>query len=280
MLGAFKGVSEDQKFYLSDNKIHLVFDYTNPEFYIPSFAPYEVALGYDQVYEYLNLKAFLSDESTYSEEADKYMLVYGSQEAEEKEIDVPQGSSNVHYGVSLTYPPGVPEVIKTKAEELSVFDDEMGTQLKKEAASNSAYQYGYTNSVRVNRIGNYYNLIHSENYYKANYWGETAVGYVYNLDGEEVKLPDLFSSGSDYENVIKDCITEKLSYDFPDGNYGGKSLDEIYEGISFSLDTYGLQIKTQPIKFTMELGETDYESSVSIFIPYDEFGCDQMTIFN
>lgn len=280
MLGSFKGVAEDQKFYLSDNKIHLVFDYTNPEFYLTAFAPYEVAVGYDRIYEEMDLQAFLGNGGIYSEEEDKYILVYGSEEAEEAVLDVPQGSANVHYGMSCTYPEGAPDSVKKKAEELSVFNDELAGQLKSEAASNAAYQYGYTNTVRVNRIGNYYNLIHSESYYKANYWGESAAGYVYDMNGKEVKLSDIFKGGADHETVIKDYIAEKLSYDFPEGDYGGKTLDEIYDEVSFTLDTYGLQIKTQPIKFTMDLGETDYESSVSIFIPYDEFGCDQMTIFN
>jgi len=280
MVGAFKGVKEDQKFYLSDNKIHLVFDYTNPEFYMTAFAPYEVAVGYDRIYEHLNLAAYLSSGDLYSESEEKYLLVYGSDEAVEAQLDVPQGSANVHFGMSCTYPPDAPDNIKAEAEKLSVFNSDLASQLKSEAASNAAYQYGYTNTVRVNRIGNYYNLIHSESYYKANYWGESSTGYVYDLSGKEVKLSSLFKAGADHETVIKDFIAEKLSYDFPDGDYGGKTLDEIYDEITFSLDTYGLQIKTQPIKFTMDLGETDYESSLSIFIPYDEFGCDQMTIFN
>lgn len=281
MLSVFKGIDENQKFYLSDKGIHLVFDYTNPEFYFPAFAPYEVEIGFDEVYEALNLGVFdRSGESLYTDEEDKYILVYGNEKMAESDKEVPDGGANVHYGMNCTYPEGLPENVKEKAGELNVFDDEFAASLKKEAASAPAYQYGYTNDVRVNHIGNYYNLIHSVSYYKANYWGEDTESFVYDVNGNELEISDLFREGADYEKVIKNFIEEKLSYDFPDGNYGGYTLEEVYEGISFSLDNYGLQIRTQPIKFTMEYGETDYESSVSIFIPYEEFGCDQMTIFN
>lgn len=275
MLSMFKGVTEDQKFYLDENKIHVVLDYTNPEFYQPHFTPYEIDVGFDRLYEGLLLNRYAGSETD-----PKYLLVYGNGETRDVSSDVPEGSANLHYGLNCTYPEDMPESGKEKSAELAVFDAAFAEQLKSEAASNPGFQYGYTNTVRGNRIGNYYNLIHSVSYYKANYWGETVTGIVYDMDGNIVALKDLFQSGVDYEAIIKDSIAEQLSYDFPDGNYGGKTIDDIYGEISFTLDSYGLQIKTQPIPFKMELGETDYESSVSVFIPYEEFGCDQMTIFN
>ncbi|MDO4482645.1 MAG: hypothetical protein Q4C14_08020 [Bacillota bacterium] len=281
MLSAFKGIKDDQKFYLSDDGIHLVFDYTNPEFYLPAFVPYEINIGFDEAAEAVDLNAFdVSEESLFTDTEEKYLLVYGNEDRESSGKTAPEGKSNLHFSMHCTYPAGLPDAVKSKAEELDVFDDEFAAALKSEAASAPSYQYGLANDVSVNHIGKYYNVVHSVSYYRANFWGERVESFVYDTEGNPVEIADVFKEGADYESVIKKSIEEKLSKDFPDGNYEGYSLDEIYSGISFALDAYGMQIKTQPIKFTMESGGAEYESSASIFIPYEKFGCDQMTIFN
>lgn len=281
MLSAFKGINDNQKFYLSDRGIHLVFDYTNQEFYLPAFEPYEVRIGFDEAAEAVDMHAFEAGEgSLFTDTDERYLLVYGDEDRESSGKTAPEGSSNLHFSMHCTYPAGLPETVKAKADELDVFDDAFAASIKSEAASAPAYQYGLANDVSVNHIGKYYNVVHSVSYYRANFWREEVESFVYDMEGKELTIADLFKDGADYEAVIKNSIEEMLAKDFPDGSYGGYSLDEIYSGISFALDAYGMQIKTQPIKFTMESDGTEYESSASIFIPYEKFGCDQMTIFN
>lgn len=282
MLSAFKGIADNQKFYLTDSGINLVFDYTNSEFYSPSFEPLEIELSFKEAVNILDLNRYLEGKSTgelYLEEENKYLLVQGNEKKIESGKEAPQGGENLHFAMNCTYPTGIPQSIMIRISELDVFDESIAQPLRSKAASSPGQQYGYTNDVKVNHVGSYYNLIHSVSIYESSYWAESVEGFVYDMNGNEVELEDIFI-GDGYEAIIKECIEEKLSRDFPDGSYGGKGIDELYLGIGFTLDSYGLQIKTQPIKFKTESGERDYEASASIYIPYERFGCDQMTIFN
>ncbi len=281
MISMFKGMPDDQKFYINESGIVLLMDYTNPEIYMTKYDAFDIAVGYDVFSQQLNLDAFAqTDAKIYTDTEVRYMIPYSSGKSYEKLSEQLQPASNISLSTSFVYTDGIPEAAMLKGEELAGLDNELASALRSEAAAYPNTQYGYANNVNGKKLGNYYNIVQSVSCYRANYWWDTKSAYVYDENGDLMELADLFKAGCDYEGIIKTQISEMLAADFPDSNYGGSSIDEIYAGISFYIDSYGLQIQTQPIKFNADSADKEYESSVAVFIPYEKFGCDQMTIFN
>ncbi len=281
MISMFKGVPDDQKFYISESGIVLLMDYTNPEIYMTKYDAFEIAAAYDDFSQELNLDAFAATESSiYTDTQVRYMIPYSSGESHEKETQELQPASNISLTTSFVYMDGIPDAAMQKGDELAGLDNDLAAAISSEAAADPNNQYGYANNVNGKKLGNYYNIIQSVSCYRSNDWWNTKSAYVYDENGEIIELADLFKAGCDYEGIIKTQISEMLAADFPDGNYGGSSIDEVYAGISFYIDSYGLQIQTQPIKFNVDSDGREYESSVAVFVPYEKFGCDQMTIFN
>ena len=217
LISEFKGLREDQPFYLSDKgRLEIVLDFGNPEFYIES-GSFNVSLDISDVY--WAGKRFGGDRGLFEDNSSRYHLVYfnipGGIISNRDFSDIP-GRDQQHFYVSLqtTQYAGLTEkqnsFLALDFIDLEGRVKEMAGALEEFRATHNNYGEAFVGGYSsASRYGGFVNL--SAGYYSYIIAGDRDYGrpqenylacYRYGTD-EEVKLEELFKEGVDWKAVIK-----------------------------------------------------------------------------
>ena len=289
LVESFKGLSEDQKFTVYPYGIALIFDYRTPQFDTQCMASMFM-ISFSDLGDHIAVtERFYNDSET----------IFASMEPLTKSLAMKNYkndiSNNDYYQdglvniyLSWRYSSSLPEEIKTKLNQMCNADDtvirEMNQIFSKmsQIEINEKGQGSYEVMIYADRMGNYINISKHSNQYMFDYF-EQRMEY-HCFDGEthkELGLGDLFVEGYDYKPVVIEAIKKSINeYDGiyeeePTEKYTDQQAQEVFnriEGFNLSMDEIYIPI-THP-----EKGNSTYGLTVSI--PYKDFGCENMLIFN
>jgi hypothetical protein len=168
------------------------------------------------------------------------------------------------------------EVDKAKVSEVKQFFSNM-TEAEISQFGAGAYEI----MVFGNRMGNYINTSKYSNIYLPQSGEQVVECHCY--DGgtlKELKLADIFIEGYNYKPVVMEAIRKAIkNYD---GNYEGATgeqySDQQYEDVYSQITGFNLAADTVEIPIIHPVkGNQTY--GLSAYIPFKDFGCDNMIIF-
>lgn len=272
LASAFSGLEANQKYYLTESGISLVIDYLNPEFDV-LYYPAQIYLPFSLFDGKLAIdKRFAADtKEVYSEpEKIEYQFVYRDTQPgnEQASFSIYDQKENLDIYVNMLYPDLLPagimnRVTEAKADVNYTIANLESLPPRTDALEGEIMYFEYT--LIVNCKGPYFTLRESifthgleDNIFQIDY-------QTYTPEGFPVKLEDCFGENYDYRNAIYSAYLEQQ------GDYGfgqAVTLEQLFEKMSFNLETTGLE-------FVLS-GQEIY---LVYFIPYNEFGYENLTIF-
>lgn len=287
LVESFKGLSEDQKFVLFTYGISLIMDYNTPQFETRNMAMTPI-INFNDVNENLAITERYYDEKENifdSKEPPIKSLLQGFADQDMMGYDHSL-KGKVNFYTNWSYSSRLPQKIQDIIEEYKEVDqkeiDQMNREL--EGLPDSVFEeYGtsvYECHIYADSIGNYINVMrnifknmpdHYEQLVEYRCFDSTTL--------KELELKDIFMEGFDFKPVILESIKKTLSErDTNSGDinmYDEEDIESMYNNIKgFNLITDDIYIPT---------AELQYEGStytMSLYIPYANFGCENMTIFD
>ena len=303
LISEFKGVRDDQPFYLEDKGVlALVLDPGNQEFYIPQGSE---AVRVDMADVYAGGARFGGNKGLYEDNTDRYRLVSlpvpgGSILSSKQVSDYVDADPRWFSGnVSIQYYPGLSE---KQNDFLSMgFLDIQGV-LEKEAAELSEYRKSYPGSQKyvdisssASRTGSFLNLVASFNSY-TNYsvWSKSTEHHwmrcmAYGSD-EVLDISSIFKEGVDWKNVLKQAIINHRGETVGDPVSGldpqrfSDYVDDMLGRISgFNIGSVSLLLSydgsSAPEFFDDYERNSWYYNNLISNIAFDAIGCEYLNIF-
>jgi len=135
--------------------------------------------------------------------------------------------------------------------------------------------------VHGDSVGKFINVTGYSNIFLFDYYEQVLDFHCY--DGEtltELRLQDIFIEGYDYKPVVIQAIKRAINeYDGTyeeafDGKYSDRQIEDILgriKGFNLATDAVIIPI-VHPVKGNQTYG-------LSVYIPYKDFGCDNMNLF-
>ena len=284
----FKGLRENTKFYLSEDGITLLFDYEYPEFYLYQYYPVHYFISYFSFPEQIALKEkYQNEDNTLYQKIDPIskILVQSRdivQEAGWIGEDIPE---NVYlecrYDYAKTTPENVIDLIKSEA----YLDESERNRILEASQQDPEYYLGLSKQINCTQTGRYFSLMTNQYTYLPDYWMGYTTSRIFDLEGNPVDLDRLFIEDFDYQSIILKSLKEEME-NYQDMPYYEKdyvfpyTAEALYDTLTFSLSRDALYCYSESIEFDMGGGESDYQSDIFVRIPYTDFGCDNMTIFD
>jgi len=265
LVAPFKGISEDQKFYLFQGGLCLIFDDATPEFDIDLYAT-TLNIGFEELGDALAVTRRFSDREDYEKTSTIYekssppvyeFLPGWDQTPIREEELLTIGDANVYR--SMTLHEEIPVAAKQKARDLYQESLELGDWT-------SVEQYVWTT-----QVGGYTTVSRNISQYHENHWKNQVENACFDPVGKEIELADLFDSAYNYKKVIVSGL-EKALKDRPD--LSGIQPADLYEDLQFALNFSDISFTTAPI-----MGRDSSEAPVYFSISFEEFGCSNMQIF-
>ncbi len=285
---SFKGLSEDQKFAVYPYGIALVFDYRTPQFDTGSMAISPPFYFSDLGNNLAVMQRFYDDKKNIFTSVEPLVkaFVMKNVESDIAGNDYYQdGYLNIYQ--SWSYSSELPEKIRNKLDKMRELDQAKVRKIKElynamsEAEIKKSGAGAYEVMVYGDRVGKYINVTSYSNVFLSDYYEQVLDFHCY--DGEtrkELRLQDIFIEGYEYKSVVIRAIKKAVKdYDGTneealDGKYSDRQFEDILNQISgFNLSTDAVII---PIVHP-EKGNQTYGLSVSI--PYNDLGCDNLNLF-
>ena len=272
LIGPFKGLNRDQKFYLFQGGIALVFDYRTPEFET-YFYPLSHSIFFSELDDVVALTERFSTERS----------LYISEEPLVKEL--PQSRFNgypppvqervfgkVSVSTTVSYPLDLPDHIKSLIQSLS--EDYMPTVEELNQRTSSSDMWYINHYVNTRQVGAYLNIDRSRSISGSNnQWEVYNASYCFDEDYTQLSLSDLFAPGFDYGVAIREALAEAL---FQHGLSDHYSAEELYNDLHFGLGTSEVFFFTESIRFGDQ--QDGNIQSLHFQVPFAVFGCNNMTI--
>ncbi|MDR3242472.1 MAG: RsiV family protein [Clostridiales Family XIII bacterium] len=295
-VGPWKSVSPDQKFYFSSSSLYLVFDYDTPQFQVGAGNFSVIPLSFwdfaESIAVYDRLSAPESSNSLYTSGAAVKELIFADNSHFELS-SVSENSGRVSIKITSSIPPNMPQPLKDQISDMLRPDPDVIGRLnqKMEEFSEKDYPYAnYTISVSCGQTAKYYTL-RCRTYTDAgrDNSAEEEKFYTWNADTlREVKFPDLFIAGFDYESLLRDLIEKQIANNTPLYDHGaprtGESLaaekKRLVEGILAS----GVWLNNNSVVVLSPLTEQNgYTGSLYILFNFggaDGVDSDKLTLFS
>ncbi|KAB3530324.1 RsiV family protein [Alkaliphilus serpentinus] len=267
LVAPFKGITEDQKFYLNNSGLTLVFDYRNPEF-DNRFNATTIYIDFYEIKENLAITERFYNEGVNLFEKDqnnKEFLQGGPRDFfNESKFEV---FGNLELHSFMSYPNTLPENILEIIMELPSSYQGYIDELSKSEEKVFADQY-----ISVHQVAKYTNISTGfTSYQDDQYWGESQM-YCYDEDFNLLKIEDLFIEDFDYEGFIKERIQKEL-INFNISN--DISIDELYKGLQFKIEPSALVFITESFDWGQQRGR----QPIHVFIPFTDLDADDLRIF-
>lgn len=280
LVAPFKGITDNQRFYISDNDIHIIINENNPEFDFGFRCPV-ISVPFEDFNHIsaLTKRFFDKDNNIYKKQPYRKRFLQDAIPDDEKE-ETETTIDNISWHKCIY----INKVMQEKYKDIAVktCEDEENN------ISELARKYKCSNicfSFEANHIGSFLQIF---SIYELN-CRETIRSfnsYLFDKDGSKIELGDVFIKGFDYEKLIKDCIQKELInspfYQIPgiDGIYNNTTLnqmtdiDEHYNNLVFALNDTSIKFETKTYK---KINSSDIPLSFTIY--YEDIGYDNLAIF-
>lgn len=288
LVSPFQGLTGDQKFNIYPYGIGFLMDYETPQFDTRMMAM-TISLSFSEIGDTIavterfydeNTDLFLSDKAPVKSLSFKYQTqdVGGNDYYKDGNLNI---YTNWRFSSKLpeelqrlliSYTEVKPEEVQDIKKKLEAFSQE-------ELAQRG--EGSYENSVYADFIGEYVNVSHMIYTSIPNYFNSKLEYHCYGLSPlKELELEDLFLAGFEYKPLIVEAMKKSLLEQVRNsGISNAEEPDEAevlkyYNGISgFNLSPDSVVIPVYGLK------EEQMDYTMVLDIPYSEFGCDNMTIF-
>ncbi len=271
----FKGIDEDQDFFLFQGGLGLIFDQDDPEF-DTGMNPQMIRINF------ADLDGKVAVTERFYDESDESADLYESAEPPVKEFmqvwpgaDVFENKSetiglvNVFY--SYRYPESIPEEARDKVMELYVPDRDRIQEISALAAQ-SGEASSYEQYVWASVSGPYTTVVRSRSANVSARWESSTENYCYDADGRLLAIEDIFVPGYDFEAVVRKGLKDAIE------QYGREpdlSMDELYDSLTLSIGLSEISFMTVPAHFDEYSGYP-----VNFYLSFQDIGCDNLTLFD
>ncbi len=273
LVSPFKGISDNQKFFLYQGGLGIIIDYNNPEFDMNLY-PSTISISFEELDHVVAITERFYDVDSTLYESDsppvyEFLQAWGGNDFREQSNE---NEGNVNIYRTLSYNKGIPKPALEKAKELYVIDENKLEELQQltdptSESWNSLEQYVWTNVT-----GEYSTVTRNISIYYNGQWKSQNENYCYDAAGNEIALADLFVSGVDYKSIIMNGLEKTLS-EWP--TFLNQTGDQLYNELQFSLGLSEINFTTIPVEF-----DKFSESPINFSVTYEEIGCDNLTIFH
>ncbi len=273
LVAPFKGISDNQHFYLYQGGIGLILDENNPEFEFGLY-PATVNINFKELPDCIAItKRFYNEEqSLFTSKAPvvkEFMQGWSGNDV------VEEASSQIgHIMVfnSARYPKAIPAQAISKIKKLSVLDQTKIVELDAAFVDNGQGNSSFEQNVWATQAGPYTSVQRNTNYYyNSGSWESQTESFIFDAAGMEVGLKDLFVPGFDYKKPILNALTQSIAQMNLKSPY---TAEQLYEGAQYGLGVSEIYLYTKPVK-------TDVNSTTPIYglVLFKDLGSENMTIF-
>jgi hypothetical protein len=285
---SFKGLSEDQKFAVSPNGITFVFDYLTPQFETELSAVGPI-LNFREFGDTVaaTVRFYKEGESIFTSEAApvKSLVYKGNNNDNGGNERYKDGFINVHR--SWAYSSALPEEIKHRIGEMTEVDQEAVKRgnayysgLSAKELAETSGEGVYEINVSAQMIGGFINVFKYSGLYLYQNSEDTVEGHCYDAGTlTELTLSDIFKEGYDYKPVVMGAIRQAIK-DFDEGQgktgktYSDAQYEEVFDRIG------GIRLDSDSVNADIAHPEEEYSDFyLNLWIPYADFGCENMNIF-
>jgi hypothetical protein len=269
----FKGLSDNQQFYLFQGGLTLIFDDKTPEFDTGLYAT-TISINFSEFGDVIALtKRFYNPTtSVYESNAPlvkEFVQSWSNQDINRQKTEM---ISNINVYRSLRYGSKMPKQAVAKAEALYPLDQEKFNEMKELASASGQESAGYEQNVWANTAGKYTTVTQTISMYYQNKWKTDTENICFDADGKQLALKDLFIEGYDYKKLIMEGLKTALTQ-MPTPQ--SITAEELYQGLNFSISNSEITFTSMPIQ-----GDPTSTYPVFFTVSYEAFGCDNLTIFN
>lgn len=273
LVAPFKGISDNQKFFLYQGGLGLIFDYTNPEF-DTNLYPNTIYINFKELGDVVAITERFYEENSNLYQSDREPVYEFAQSWDGNDY-VDQKNEvmdNVNIYQTLRYNHNIPGAALEKAESLYVVDENKLEELKKFADPTSDIWTSLEQYVWTNVAGEYTTVTRNNSMSYNGQWKAESESYCYDADGNEIGLKDLFVPDYDYKSIIMGGLKKAINQMPTMENY---DVNTLYDGMQFSLGLAEISFTTIPVKFA----DTS-ESPVYFSVTFEEIGCNNLLVFH
>jgi hypothetical protein len=264
-VGPFKGIKATQPFFISDQGLHLLFDYRTPEF-DTGLSTSSISVPYYDFNDHVGITArFTSSTEIFSQPIiDRQFLMLGDPERIQ-DIEF-LTIKNMDYRIMMSYPKDMNPILVTK---LSSMRDDIVADL---LANTELYGIDYLNaSVNAAEFGSYYCLSSYSEFSSKEHFVFRDDFKCYDKNYKEVTLKDYFKPGFDYESAIKALIQKEIDV----GNMPSDvSVDELYDHLRIRVETTGFWINSKAYS------ASEGNQYLGFSPKFSDFGIENLAIFD
>lgn len=268
LVAPFKGITHNQKFYLTNYGLNVVIDYNNPEFdvgftYVIVTVPYYSPGGYIAVTE----RFYDKNQSIFTEDASNLRFLPNYQQNIHREVDsfVKNGTQ---WFVSINYPGNLPKEIVNIINRLREDQDKEVALLSKESPVSFVEQNIYTYG-----MGKYINLISHLFIGQADESQWREVSLVYTENGEPLQLEDLFVKEFDYSTLISSAIHKAIKQNTLPSDF---DIQDLLMHMTFRLNETAISFATKSYLWD----QTSSKYPLYFEVSYEEIGYKNLKIFD
>ncbi|WP_312653696.1 hypothetical protein [Proteiniclasticum sp.] len=267
LIAPFKGVTDNQKFMLSENAIILIIDHETPEFETGLYYC-RISIPFNDVKEILAIgERFKSNVDLYVDKkpVSKILITHYYKHQTGEHIEKTTGSVDIYS--NYQYPPTLTSELQEHFKAFSELDDKEIARLNISSKKSQYYQ-----NTDVSLIGKYTLFAKSRNISHEGISQFNTEFEVYDENSTIMTLEDVFNEQFDYEEYLKKILKREVPYQLK--TQVGET-DNLMKGISFRLNSDGIYFSTVPVKFS----EKEIHP-VSFSVEYDQIGYDHLMIFD
>ncbi len=287
LTGSYKEVRPDQKFYLQDDSIRIVFDQDSPEYILRTPKETAITIFFSDVASDLAITSRYYDDETVGSLYTNYTGVSRVLIPNRETIDVTGENAfeyaNIAVRQSWSYSSSLPSYAKRVIANAYAVDWSVMASL---VAKDREAQYDL--DVAARRLQNFLSLTVTDRRWLEGGSEVTVLRYeCHDLDTlKKAELSDLFWAGYDYGAVIRSALADEIALRgglyktvrrerVPmTGEEAAEAIDSFARRLSdFAIDHRQLYVSFDRIPF--EAGD----ASVSLILPYAEFGSDNIKLF-
>ena len=265
LVSPFKQIQPDQKFYLFQGGINIVFDHNNPELDTSSFRPASLPIYFCDIGKNVAVtqRYWNEDNGIFANNAPPAKEFVEHSNAKKRAV-TQQELGDGYARLSYAYPEGLPEQILGLLHQLS-----QAAMVAAEAMLPDVSEFTYSASANI--VGPFINVSAGYHAYVGSRYEGLAQSFCFDSNSKQLSLPELFIDGYDYGRVIIEKLEAAL---LNDSTQDLSSAQDLYDGLDFTLGVSEVQFCTKQLIMTM----WGYDW-LRFQVPYKDFGCHNMTIF-
>lgn len=263
LVAPFKGIGKNPKFVLSYNTLNLVLDSETPEFNT-QFSTQYLHIPYLELKDILAIKDRFDNkvESLYLAEDPPNIIMINSYNRYVTGNSYNEEKDGITYFTTYNYPPETPQNVVDEFMSLLELNEnppENATTIYKEGSLWFSGDY-ISASIRRN-ISYNYDRFENGNIFR-----------VYDSNGNEMELGEIFVEGYNYKNIITSIIEDMLS-SVPKGQE--YSLENLYESLTFQINGPALFFTTDSIA----MSDTEFYP-LTFVLSFNEIGIENLKIMD